>query len=461
MHIITMLLLLSVLILVHEFGHFIVARKLGIKVDRFGFGLPFGPTLYETKWKDVTVCVHSFLLGGYVSFPDDDPDSDIPKDSPLRIANRKVWERFLVISAGVTANAIIAYVIVLMVAGFSGSVPANKYNIFADSLEQKEGYSAAQTGMESGDKIISANGKEIDSLSKFVGAAKRSKKFNNYITYDRHEAMITKIVELNPALFLPLENQKESKIPEGVSVKLPAETPESPVDVPKDIFSNYREYKPEGKYLNKAEQELRTEVYGRDEYFSDGSMTLAELAAACGDTVHPINIIVERNSNPVILKPAYPNEEGIIGVKLKVEEINMPVKSAQDAIVKSWDYLQRNAVYMVKGLGMIFTGQIPMGDLHGIVAVTKIGSDIISNRGIWDGLLLTALISIDLAIVNLLPIPALDGGHLMFLFIEKLRGRPVEEKTQENFAKFGFMFLIGLMVLIIFNDVFALVTDKL
>ena len=116
---------------------------------------------------------------------------------------------------------------------------------------------------------------------------------------------------------------------------------------------------------------------------------------------------------------------------------------------------------MVKGLWMIITGQIPLGDLHGIVAVTKIGSDIITNKGIWDGLLLTALISIDLAIVNLLPIPALDGGHLMFLFIEKLRGRPVEEKTQEAFAKYGFTFLIGLMLLIIFNDIFALVTNKL
>ena len=116
---------------------------------------------------------------------------------------------------------------------------------------------------------------------------------------------------------------------------------------------------------------------------------------------------------------------------------------------------------MVKGLGLIITGQIPLSQIHGIVAITKVGSDIIEKRGIWDGLLLTALISIDLAIVNLLPIPALDGGHLLFLLIEKLRGKPVEEKTQETFAKYGFVFLIGLMVIIIFNDIFALVTDKL
>ncbi len=449
-----MLLLLSVLIIVHEFGHFIVARMLKIKVEKFGFGLPFGPTLYETKWGDTKICIHSFLLGGYVSFPDDDPDSELPKDSPERIANRKVWERFLVISAGVTANAIIAYVIVLMVAGFSGNIPANKYNIYVDGLQEGKNYASHQIGMAPGDKILSVNGKKIDSLYKFVGAAKRSKKFNGYITYERHDEMVNKILELNPAL-------SRGKIPAGMVVKLPKALPEKPADVPKDIFSNYQEYKPQGIYLSQKEQELRDKIREKEMFTSDGNITVSELAAATGDTVHPINIIVQRNGKQVNLSPAFPDENGMIGIKLKVEEVNVAVKSPGDAIVKSWDYLQRNAVYMVKGLWMIITGQIPLSDLHGIVAVTKIGSDIIENRGIWDGLLLTALISIDLAIVNLLPIPALDGGHLLFLFIEKLRGRPVEERTQEAFARYGFMFLIGLMFLIIFNDVFALITDKL
>ena len=455
MHIITMLILLSVLILVHEFGHFIVARMLGIKVERFGFGLPFGPTLYEIKWGDTKICIHSFLLGGYVSFPDDDPDSDIPKDSPERIANRKVWERALVVSAGVTANAIIAYVIVLMVAGFSGSVPANKYDIYVQDLQEGKNYASYEIGMEAGDKIVSANGNEIDGAYKFVDTAKRSRKFNDYITYERHRETADKIRQLNPDL------PQEGAIPAGTTVKLPGVTPEKPIDVPKDIFASYQEYKPEGKYLTKKEQGLRDKIQGQDEYVLESGVTISELAAARGDTVHPISITVKRNGNLVTLPPAYPDEEGIIGIKLRVEEVNEVVKSPTDAVVKSWDYLERNAVYMVQGLWMIVSGQVPLNDIHGIIAVTKIGNDIIENRGIWDGLLLTALISIDLAIVNLLPIPALDGGHLLFLLIEKLRGRPVKEKTQEAFAKYGFIFLIGLMFLIIFNDIFALVTGKL
>ncbi|OGI03458.1 MAG: hypothetical protein A2Y25_10700 [Candidatus Melainabacteria bacterium GWF2_37_15] len=455
MHIITMLALLSVLILVHEFGHFIVARWLGIRVERFGFGLPFGPTLYETKWGETKICIHAFLLGGYVSFPDDDPESKIPKDSPERISNKSVWERFLVVSAGVIANAIIAYFIVLLVAGGSGGVPSGKYNVFIEGIQEGKDLPAQEIGVQSGDKVVSVNSIPVDTLFKFVETVQRSKRFNDFVSYGTYNSQLQKIQELNPDL------PKEGVIPAGTMVKLPAASPEEPVDVPKDIFSGYQKYKPNGKYLNGEEKELRSSLENKQEYISDGNMTVQSLAAATGDTVHAMNIMVERNDELIKLSPVYPTKEGVIGVKLSIEEINTTVQSPGDAVVKSWNYLHRNAAYMVKGLWMIVTGQIPLNDLHGIVAVTKIGSDIIEQKGIWDGLLLTALISIDLAIVNLLPIPALDGGHIMFLMIEKLRGRPVEEKTQEAFAKYGFAFLIGLMVIIIFNDIFALITDKL
>ncbi len=454
MHIITMLALLSVLILVHEFGHFIVARMLGIKVERFGFGLPFGPTLYETKWGGTKICIHAFLLGGYVSFPDDDPESDLPKDSPERISNKTVWERFLVVSAGVTANAILAYFIVLFVAGFSGGVPSGKYNLYIEGL-QEGNLPARKIGIQPGDRVVSVNGENVDTLFKFVETVRRSKRFNDYVSYEKYETQLEKIRELNPNL------QKEGPIPPGTEVRLPEPSFEAPVEVPEDIFAGYKGYKPIGKYLSKEEQNLRDTLDGKQKFLSGGGSTVYALAAATADTAHAVNITVERDSELIKLPPVYPAKQGVIGVKLKLEELNTEVTSAKEAINKSWNYLERNAVYMVKGLWMIITGQIPLNDLHGIVAVTKIGSDIIEQKGIWDGLLLTALISIDLAIVNLLPIPALDGGHIMFLIIEQLRGRPVEERTQEAFAKYGFMFLIGLMLIIIFNDIFALITDKL
>lgn len=455
MHIFTMLALLSVLILVHEFGHFIVARKLGIKVEKFGFGMPIGPTFFETKWGDTTICIHYFLLGGYVSFPDDEEESDIPKDSPLRISNRNIFERFLVITAGVTANVILAYFIVLATAGFSGELPTGKYTVFVEDLQSDKTLTAHSTGIMPQDKIVFTNGVKIDTFGKFIQIAQQSKKFDDYVSYKKLENQTSAIKELNP------ETDSQLPVPQGVRINLPETTYEEPVIVPDDVFANLTQKPDKDRILSSDEKKLRDKLEGKKVYMSEGTFTLAQIAAATADTVHPVIITVERNGEIIRLAPAYPNKDGMIGIKLKIEEITKKVTGPLSAIEKSWDYLYRNSYYMVKGLGLIITGKIPLNEVHGIIAVTKVGSDIIEHKGIWNGLLLTALISIDLAIVNMLPIPALDGGHVMFLFIEKLRGRPVEEKTQEAFAKYGFMFLVGLMFIIIFNDIFALMTDKL
>ena len=94
-------------------------------------------------------------------------------------------------------------------------------------------------------------------------------------------------------------------------------------------------------------------------------------------------------------------------------------------------------------------------------SITGFSNYIISNNGIFYGLLLTAIISMDLAIVNFLPIPALDGGHVLFLIIEKIRGKKVSDKIVEMIANISFFILIALMVFVIFNDIYALVTQKL
>ena len=115
---------------------------------------------------------------------------------------------------------------------------------------------------------------------------------------------------------------------------------------------------------------------------------------------------------------------------------------------------------MLYGLGKMFAGKVPLKDLHGIVAITKIGSDIIEYQGLFKGLLLTAVISLNLAIVNILPIPALDGGHLLFLAIEKIKGQKVNEKTLNMISNACFLLLIVLMLVVVFNDILGLVTNK-
>ena len=174
-----------------------------------------------------------------------------------------------------------------------------------------------------------------------------------------------------------------------------------------------------------------------------------------------MNFTVLRDGKEVELKPIYSDEKGMIGIQQNLQEVLIPTKTPAQILTKSFDYLWTNTEMMVIGLGKLFTGQIPMKDLHGIVAITKLGGDVIQNQGLFKGLLLTAIISMNLAIINILPIPALDGGHLMFLIIEKIKGRPVNEKTIERVANTGFFILIALMLLIILNDIFALVTKQI
>ena len=134
----------------------------------------------------------------------------------------------------------------------------------------------------------------------------------------------------------------------------------------------------------------------------------------------------------------------------------METKTPKDVVINSMKYIYTTTSTMLFGLWQLITGKVPASDMHGIIAVTKLGGDIIASKGIINGILLTAMISINLAIMNFLPIPALDGGHVMFLVIEKITGRKPDKDLSEKINNFFFMLLIILMVAICYNDILAL-----
>jgi regulator of sigma E protease len=469
MYIIIMLLLISLLILVHEAGHFWAAKLLGIKVNRFGFGLPIGPTLWEKKIGDVTYSIHAFLLGGYVSFPDDDPDSELPADDPGRLKNRKVWERAVVVSAGVTANAILAFVIVMGVIIFTKGVPTDFQDIYVEKLAE-EPVIAREAGLQPSDKIHSINGIEIRSFLDFKKILEVNKAEDGYVSENDIQKQMVQIANDNPELMSQLGLPKEHLTPQEVnklsSIVIPTnwtietnpiKSEEFALPDLKDPYST-KVVSPNQLYIAPSEQTLKTAI-SNNKFVGNGYTTFGELAKVIADTKHVLNLTVLREGEPVTIEIA-PNAQGIMGFQPRLELINVPLTSITQVFTGSWDYIYSKTNLMLLALYKLITGQLSLWDLHGPIAITKIGGDLIESRGMANGWLLTALISIDLAIINLLPIPALDGGHLLFLGIEKLRGRPVEEKYQEAVIKYGFLFLISLMLFVIFNDILALVTGK-
>lgn len=454
MSIIIMILLLSVLILVHEAGHFLAARFFKIKVDKFGFGLPVGPVLYETKWGETKILIHAFLLGGYVAFPDDEKDCELAEDSPERFSNKPVYQRAIVVSAGVFANVICAFLFVFLTAFLWGHMPSGKYDIYVNDIVAPKNETIWHSGIQKKDKIIKINGARINNTYSLLSFIQLSKTDDGKIDGTTATENFIKLKNLNPVL------AKDEIIPKDIAIRLPETKLEKPVSIESKVLKGMKKYSDSQISLNVEQKKLRDELKGKSIYISDGKHTINDVAYAISDNSRPINIQVERDGKFINLKPILANKKGLIGIKLEAKELLIPTKTPKDILVTGTKFLYDNTYMMIYGLYQIFTGQVPLKDLHGIVAITKVGGDIIHNNGIFSGLLLIAIISMDLAIVNFLPIPALDGGHIMFLIIEKLRGRPVNEAVLEKIGNIGFYFLILLMFFVIFNDIFGLITKK-
>lgn len=452
MSVIIMILLIGLLILVHELGHLGAALLFKVKVDKFGIGLPIGPTLWERKVGNITLVVHAFLFGGYVSFPDDDKDSDLPKNSPDRLMNKPIWQRAIIFSAGVIANVICAYVLVLLTAALWHNMPSGKFDIYVNDIIAPKEASVWTSGLKKGDKIIEINGSEINSKYGLNLYALYSASFDGKTDKVLPEQNYEQLKKLNPAF------KEDEIIPQGLIVKIPAQIQkEEKIKLSQNVLNAIELYKPDEVKLSENQIKLRDKIQDKKFVETDGTFTLKDLAFALSDNQRPLDIKVLRNGEIVALKTVYSDKEGLIGITIDRKEKLIPITGVKSAFSASYNYLYNETKSMLIVLKQLFTGKIPLKNMHGVVLITKMGGDIISTEGIFYGILLTAVISMNLAILNILPIPALDGGHLLFLLIEKIQGKPVDEEISNKIMTVFFSLLILLLVFVLFNDIYVLV----
>lgn len=450
---IMMLILISLLILVHEAGHFFAAKSVGIRVDKFGFGLPFGPTLFSKKFGETEILIHAFLLGGYVSFPDDEEDCDLPKDSPLRYSNKTVAQRAWVISAGVICNIVFAYFLIFSTGFIWKQLPANNYTILFSKFAPTAVESIKNSGIKENDKIYSINGTKIIYPATLNMYFQLSKEFDGQVSQKIIDEKYTKLKKLNP-------NVKE-EIPVGTTIKLPDFTDEEPVSLSFDNIIGIEKYQSEEIKLNDLQKDLRNKINYKKIYKTQENITLRDLALAISDTKKPISITVVRDNEQISLKTVYSNKDGVVGIEQKFIENYVETKNLKQLTSATVNYVNYNLNLMVYTLGKLFSGKVRMSEMNGIIAIAKIGTEIIAYKGLFYGLLLSAIISLNLALINILPIPALDGGHLFFLLIEQITGKPVSKKFVEGLNNFFFYLLIALMLLIVYNDVHAWIIGKI
>jgi membrane-associated protease RseP (regulator of RpoE activity) len=344
---------LAVLIIVHEMGHFLAARLQGIHVNRFSIG--FGPVLLKYQGAQTEYAIRAFPLGGFVGFPDDDPDSEIPPNDPDLLRNRPVLDRAIVISAGVIANLVFAYFV--YVAQFAGvGVPDFQPGVVVPEVITQDS-PAAQAGIRSGDVILAVD-------DQVLGASKNAtRELMDTIRARPEQAIAFKLLRGKENLTVQVTPKVDADGVAKIGVQL------SPNFL--DVNGNVMFRRPSGV----------GEVL---------SLAAGEFQGIFKETVRGFYSLIT-------------NFSSVAG------QVAGPVKIVE------------------QGAGMVKANAMSLFPF-------------------------AAIISINLAIINILPLPALDGGQLAFLLVEALRGKPLPMRLQENVMQTGLFLLLGLGVFLIIRD---------
>lgn len=436
------IIVLGILITVHEFGHFWVARRCGIYVERFSIG--FGKAIWRKTDKHGTEFVIAWIpLGGYVKMLDERVAEVSPERRHLAFNNKTVGQRAAVVAAGPIANfllAIVAYWIVFMI-----GVPALKPiiadirpNSIAEQAKLAPGMELKSVaGIETPDQnavrlaLVSKIGAEEVTFVVFdPNSLSESENRLNLQQWNFDPERQDPIVSLG---IMPVGARLDSKIVE-VTIDSAAEKA--------GLQAGDRIVKVDGQPID---------TWHPFTYFVRKSPNKA------------LELLVERNGSPIVLNITPTavalkdgTEVGQVGAQLQVlppdeqylimQQYN-PFSALYEATDKTWQLMGLT----VKMIGKLVVGDVKLTNLSGPVSIAK-GAGASADSGFVYYLIFIALISVNLGIINLFPLPVLDGGHLLFLVIEKIKGGPVSERVQDVCYRIGIMALMLLMGLALFND---------
>ncbi|NNH01169.1 RIP metalloprotease RseP [Acinetobacter sp. ANC 5414] len=437
------ILLLGPLIAIHEFGHYIVARKLGVKVLVYSIG--FGPTLFKwtSKKSGIQYQLSALPLGGYVKMLDEREGSVAEEDLPKAFNRQHPWKRIAIVAAGPLIN--LAFAVVLF------------WILFIPSQEQLNtrvgkvlpNTPAATVQMQVGDKITTVDGTETKTWEKLNFALVDRVGETGSIEIQAERDGQIKTFQLPIQNFL--KNQNQSALDSLGFMPYRPHIPAVATKLSEDGAA-IRQGMKEGDKI------VAIDGVKMNDWFDAVQVVQASPEKLLKIDVLRQNQLLHLQVMPQAKRDNMGNVSGMLGVQNIPGKINIPADYKQmiqysptEAFVMAVDKTGQISGMILNSIVKMFRGLIGLDNLSGPITIAKVAGQS-AEMGWQTFISFMALMSVSLGILNLLPIPMLDGGHLVYYFIELIRGKPVSEQIQLVGLKIGMVLLGSMMLLALFND---------
>ena len=418
---------LGILVFVHEFGHFIVAKSLKIGVPVFSLGL--GPRLFGFSRGGTDYRVSMIPLGGYVRLAGENPDEQT--GAADEFLSRPRGQRFLVFVAGAVFNIVLAVVVTWLVFVVYGKRELRHPEAFPVIAAVAEGSPAEAAGLRLGDKVLSIDGNDArpeEAQRELLLSPGKTKR----IAIERDGVRSEVELEIGSSRLHGLGDAGWYLVQEGVG---PVEVIEVLADSPAERAG-----------LLDGDRVLAVIGHG-----PVTSVELREILAR--NPGNELELEIERGGERLAatVVPGDENGKGVLGVRLGGGGYYVREIGAWQAVGESIRFNIEQSTVLFETLRRLFTGDIPVRAMSGPIEIARISRQMITRMETF--LTLLAFISLQLGILNLLPIPVLDGGHILILGVEGLMRRELSDRLKERVMLAGLVFLLAVFSVVIFFDV--------
>ena len=445
--IVAAILLLGPLIAIHEFGHYFVARKLGVKVLVYSIG--FGPTVlkWTSKKSGIQYQLSALPLGGYVKMLDEREESVAEEDLPYAFNRQHPWKRIAIVAAGPLINlvfAILLFWVLFLPAQEQLNTRVGK--VLADTP-------AAAAQMQVGDKITAIDGTSVSTWEKlnFALVDRVGETGNIQVQAERAGEIKT--------FSLPIQNflNDQSQSPLDVLGFTPYR-PQIPAIVSKlsEDGAAIRQGMKEGDQIVAIDGVKMNDWYDVVQVVQASPEKLLKVDVLRNNQIQQLEVMPQGKRDNI------GNVSGVLGVQSDPGKIVIPEDykqtiqySPSEALLMAVDKTGQLSSMILNSIVKMVRGLIGLDNLSGPITIAKVAGQS-AEMGWQTFISFMALMSVSLGILNLLPIPMLDGGHLVYYFIELIRGKPVSEQIQLVGLKIGMVLLGSMMLLALFNDIMRL-----